>query len=378
MKDKNKTVYVLGAGFSKEAKAPSQEEIVSKIFEMNKNGLSFFEPKKFNKFKSFLSDTLHIPSNLQETIPLEDIFTPLDRCLLDNISFRNLDVEGIREMRGILYELIGRTLEKLLTPSDKTYIDVFARHIVAASSKRQGGNYKREDPVSVITTNWDILLDNSIYSEIQKRGELAVVDYCCYISSYDKEDHSIKPGLEILGQGGYNAKLLKLHGSLNWLQCPRCHRLYVKFNEKIAMNPFRDEEKPKCRHCEDNFGNHDSHSLVSNIIMPTFLKDLTNPQYKIIWQNAGVELAEAKKIVFIGYSLPQADFEMRQLLSRMVDERTEIEVVDFRKKKDKEGKEILKDENYEALINRYRQFFGKEVKSFDNGAADYVLSQFGS
>jgi hypothetical protein len=48
--------------------------------------------------------------------------------------------------------------------------------------------------------------------------------------------------------------------------------------------------------------------------MPTYIKDLSNPQYKVIWQNAGIEIAEADKLVFIGYSLPSADYEMRQLL----------------------------------------------------------------
>jgi len=61
--------------------------------------------------------------------------------------------------------------------------------------------------------------------------------------------------------------------------------------------------------------------------MPTFLKNLTNTQYKLIWQNAAIELSEATKIVFIGYSLPAADFEMKQILSRMVRDTAEIEVV---------------------------------------------------
>ena len=60
--------------------------------------------------------------------------------------------------------------------------------------------------------------------------------------------------------------------------------------------------------------------------MPTFLKDLSNFQVKLIWQNAGVELMEARRLVFVGYSLPSADFEFRQLLSGMVHKDTKIEV----------------------------------------------------
>lgn len=364
MKTKNKTVYVLGAGFSKEAKAPSQEEIVAKIFEVHEEDNQILGSEKISKFKEFLKDTLHIPEHMHRSIPLEDIFTPLDRCILDNMSFRNLSVETIKEKRALIYELIGNTIAHILENSNKDYINQFANYLVKSCSIRKSNNYSQLDPVSVITTNWDILLDNSIYNEIQSKRLDAVVDYCCYISSYDKNDETVKPGLEVLGRGGFNIKLLKLHGSLNWLQCPRCHRLYVKFNYKIAMNPYNDINKPSCRHCNDNFSRHTSHRLISNLIMPTFLKDLTNPQYKLIWQNAGIELSEAKKIIFIGYSLPQADFEMRQLLSRMVDENTEIEVVDY--------ESSTNNKNYLDLINRYSQFFGRNIKVHNKGAKNFI------
>lgn len=369
MKIKDKIVFILGAGFSKEANSPSQEELVMKIFEIHAIDPNILGDDKIDRFKKFLTETLHLPEHLQKTIPLEDIFTPIDRCIADNISFRNLSVETLKEKRSLLYELIGNTLAYLLEQSDKEYINTFANFLVESSATRKEKKYDRNDPVSVITTNWDILLDNSIYNNIQEkklsRQYDAVVDYCCYISSYDKSDETVKPGLEVLGRGGFNVKLLKLHGSLNWLQCPRCHRLYVKFNQKIAMNPYNNIDKPSCRHCNNNFNKHTSHNLISNLIMPTFLKDLSNPQYKIVWQNAGIELSEAKRIVFIGYSLPQADFEMRQLLSRMVAENTEIEVVDYERPN-------TDDKNYKDLIKRYEQFFGRKVTPHNKGAKSYI------
>ena len=98
--------------------------------------------------------------------------------------------------------------------------------------------------------------------------------------------------------------------------------------------------------------------------MPTYLKNLSNPQYKLIWQNAGIELAEAERIVFIGYSLPQADFEMRQLLARMVREDAKIEVVDFGS---------ATDPRIEDLVKRYSVFFGKrKTKMFLKSASDYI------
>jgi hypothetical protein len=98
--------------------------------------------------------------------------------------------------------------------------------------------------------------------------------------------------------------------------------------------------------------------------MPTFLKNLSNPQYKLIWQNAGIELSEAERIVFIGYSLPQADFEMRQLLSRMVRPNAKIEVVDYGKANNSRIKDTM---------NRYKIFFGnRDLTFYLKGAKHYL------
>lgn len=363
---KNKTVYILGAGFSKEAGAPSQEELVKKILENDDQSLESSQ----KQFKDFLTNTLLIPEKSLNDIPLEDIFTPLDRCIADNISFRNLDIKEVVKIRELVSYLIGKTMGKILgerREKEDDYINLFANSIITKASNRKKHNYRNEDPVSVISTNWDILLDNAIKSELEKKHRKeGVVDYCCHISSYESGDESIKPGLEILGRGGFNVKLLKLHGSLNWLHCPRCLRIYVAFQEKIAIDISPYTHPVKCRHCDKNFGDHDSHILVSHLIMPTFLKNLSNPQYKLIWQNAGIELSEANKIVFIGYSLPQADFEMRQLLSRMIRKDVEIEVVDYSKNKSKHQKETKK---------RYETFFGNSTRKLNfhwKGAKYYI------
>jgi len=357
----NKTTYILGAGFSIEAGAPSQEKLVEKIFEIHNQYPHEFESKAVETFKFFLSNCLNIPDELQTKVPLEDIFTPIDRAILDNISFRDLSTAELKNIRGVIYYLIGKTLQVILRSSDKDYIDKFANYIVSQCSSRANKEYRNQDKISILSTNWDILLDNSI-KNILERNHIepkGVVDYCCYISSYREHDESIKPGLEILGSGGFNVKLLKLHGSLNWLQCPRCQRLYVDFHQKISIDHYST-----CRHCNRNFGEKKSHSLTSNLIMPTFLKDLSNPQYKLIWQNAGIELSESKNIVFIGYSLPFADFEMRQLLSRMIRDDAKITVVDY-------GEEDW--ENIKSMKLRYQTFFGNRPMEFHlKGTKDYI------
>lgn len=359
-----KTVYVLGAGFSVDAGAPTQLNVLPEAMRLYNERPTYFNERKFNLFKSFLTVQLGYSIKQISSVELEDIFTPLDRCLSDNSQFRGIGLTDIMEVREAVFYVVGKTIQLVLknTSRSKDYINEFGKYLVAKSSERLNGEYRNVDPVSVISANWDILLDNSIYEALRSGDHDAVVDYCCYISSRDESDESIKPGLEKLGQGGFNVKLLKLHGSLNWLQCPRCMRLYARFFKKDGVLDYDNLES--CRHCDSNFPEElDNHKLASNLIMPTFIKDLSNPQYKIIWQNAGIEISEADKIVFIGYSLPNADFEMRQLLSRMTRKSAVIEIVDFCKD------DSLKADKKEHWI----KFFGqREINFHFNGASDYI------
>lgn len=359
-----KTVFILGAGFSVDAGAPTQASLISKAIKLHQENPSNFDAQRFDRFRDFLVNQLNIPFDKIEHVDLEDIFTPLDRCLTESSQFRGVGRDRIMEVREAVFYVVGRTIQLELNQASKPkdYIDAFAKYLTDKSSIRANHQYGQHDPVSVISTNWDILLDNSITHAVFNGGHNAVVDYCCYISSRDESDHTIKPGLEKLGQGGFNVKLLKLHGSLNWLQCPRCMRLYARFSRKDGVIDYGNRES--CRHCDANFQEEqNNHLLVSNLIMPTYIKGLSNPQYKIIWQNAGIEISEADKLVFIGYSLPSADFEMRQLLARMTRTNAEIQVVDV----------CSTDDRKEMTKNHWEKFFGKRSISFHfHGARSYI------
>ncbi|CAI0997511.1 Uncharacterised protein [Serratia liquefaciens] len=370
-----KTVYILGAGFSMDAGAPSQAQIIKGALELYESEVNLNDEDfhvRFKRFKDLLVNKMYFSEDQLCDVILEDIFTPLDRCMSENMQYRGIPVGEIMNTREDVFHVIGYTIKEMIKKSkkDKKYIEDFAAYLVKESKKRAEIRKKEGDdlidPVSVISTNWDIMLDDSIYNAIPrgKHEPFGVVDYCCYISSTDEHDETVKPGLLAIGKDGYNVKLLKLHGSLNWLQCPRCMRLYTIFGKEN----FGDDHC--CRHCTKNFGEAEKSTLISNLIMPTFIKDLSNPQYKIIWQNAGIEISEADKLVFIGYSLPSADFELRQLLSRMSKRNAEIEVVTF--VDDEEDKEVIKSKQ-EAIIKHWTGFFGiRPIEFHFNGAKKYI------
>lgn len=378
---KQKIVYVLGAGFSMNAGAPSQGQLIKEIYKLKTTYTKSSQAqvqKWVEQFDSFLKNTLQVSEGEINNYTLEDIYTPLDKSISENISFRQHTPKELTELRDIFNRLIVLAVRGAIEHSNKKKdsINNFARHLVELSRERIKN--EKSDNVAVITTNWDIMLDNMVHSIMSKETRpkglpfSGVVDYCCYISSLDKNDDSIKPGLYAIGKGRYNTKILKLHGSLNWMQCPRCQRLYVKFYEKWNGGYIFD--KKYCRHCDSNFGvkGEESNLLTTNLIMPTFLKNLNNIQNKLIWQNAGIELSEANKVVFLGYSLPQADFEFKQLLSRMIRKDAKIEAVLV----ENDNPNKFKDNDsskYQTAGYRYQNFFsGRDIKIHYDGVDTYI------
>jgi len=372
----NKTVYVLGAGFSMDAGAPSQAEIVEAILDLK----TVYGTKKkvhnwVDKFEDFLRNYLYVQGDERKYYALEDIYTPIDKSIAEGISFRGYTPSKLAELRDIFNRLIILAVRNHIEKSGKSKatIERFAEHIVTQSKVRLDD--EKSDGVAVITTNWDIMLDNIVNGIVKKEilnKKLkfpGVVDYCCYISSLDENDHKIKPGLYAIGKGGYNVKLLKLHGSLNWLQCPKCQRIYVKFYAHWPGGYVFN--KKYCRHCERNYkANNESNRLYTNLIMPTFLKNLNNVQNKLIWQNAGIELAEASKVVFLGYSLPAADFEFKQLLSRMIRSDAKIEAV--LREWDDPSKTTVSGQ-WQTAGYRYKNFFsGRDIHIEYEGVAKYI------
>jgi len=360
-----KTVYVIGAGFSKGLNAPLQSELIKSIFELDIRELPPQEEHLYllcrENFTKFLEEVLFIDANGFNAITLEDIYTPIDRCIIDNASFRTLNKLKLQELRQDINALLIMVLRyKLRNLPANNYADKLAKYLV--DIKRKKGN--KSDPFAILSLNWDIILDNALNHEIN--SDEGVLDYCCFITPF-MNGENIVPGLMARGQGKFNVKLLKMHGSMNWLQCQRCQRLFVTFNEKIAIEEYIT--RPTCRLCQKNFENttHDRGGLLtSQLIMPTFLKDFNNVQLKLIWQNAGIELSEATKIVFMGYSFPAADFEMRQLLARFVRHGAKIEVVL------KEPSPITISDSPES---RYKSFFGKrDLQLMFGGVEQYIAA----
>lgn len=358
--DKKKTVFFLGAGFSCAAGAPSQSQLMKKVLEYT--GANYGNPidKYKSNIKKFLSDAFSLDDNRMKQFNLEDFYTPIDKCISQNISFRGYSINHIKNIRNFLSTLVSIVIDAELTTSsnDKTYLDKFVKLILDHKNK-----VPSTDHVSIITTNWDILLDRKFFLELKKEENNGALDYGTWVVSAKSDSESqLIPPLVALTRGMYTIKLFKIHGSLNWLRCPCCNRLFVNPEVKVGIREYKLDLR--CRFCENIYSlttNAYGINLEPQIIYPTFLKDFSNIHFNQIWDNVATELTEASRIIFIGYSFQQADYEIRQLLARKVPDNCEITCV--------LNEPILyQNSNRHSLsdtLDRYTNFFGRRKITFE-------------
>jgi hypothetical protein len=102
--------------------------------------------------------------------------------------------------------------------------------------------------------------------------------------------------------------LYKLHGSLNWLYCPSCQQLDVTIGQKGVHYIYEEGRDFACPDCQ---GRYDP-----LIITPTLLKTYDNILLREVWRRAEDKVSKADEVVFIGYSLPDADVLLRCMLKR--------------------------------------------------------------
>lgn len=143
---------------------------------------------------------------------------------------------------------------------------------------------------SLITTNWDLLLDAARDATFGS----APPDYGT-TGNVVLEGHT-------LPKGDVRPRLLKLHGSLSWRYCQRCQRLVIDPLHHVAGER---KKRAKCL-CTCRFS--------ELIVTPGFVREYRNIHLLNIWRDALLMLVAADEWVFIGYSLPPDDIGIRALL----------------------------------------------------------------
>ena len=214
--------------------------------------------------------------------------------------------------------------------------------------------------ITIINLNWDLLFDSYFFENCMRINyghESCDLDGLC--------DNKYKPKPSAL------LKILKLHGSLNWLVCPECIEDDKKIffvRDYIIGESYEEDENRCCAHC--------GCQLERLIVPPVFTKLSKDPKYepmKDIWRLAEYSLVEAERIHIMGYSFPVTDTQFESFfINSLIKNKSlgEVIIVTY----PKYGREKMEFEGRYASIFRHTGHY--EKISFEHSPFEkYIKSE---
>jgi hypothetical protein len=178
---------------------------------------------------------------------------------------------------------------------------------------------------------------------------------------------------------GTSVPVVKMHGSVNWLYCDNCRSLFSMQADqtyKVAGQLLSSEDwkriDPDTPHANDRWhcGRCGGNSLGTRFATFSYRKALDFPMFQKSWFSAERLLREANNWIFIGYSLPAADFEFKYLLKR----------VQLSRRSSPNFAVVSGGERAEQAYQHYQRFFGRKIMKSENfffhgldkDAVDYI------
>ncbi len=161
--------------------------------------------------------------------------------------------------------------------------------------------------------------------------------------------------------------LLKPHGSINLMECPKCRKVFKYFCDLTEADP--PEGYKKCCFCSEKLNTlmltQGSHDI-----------DKENPYYRIISEKLSEKISKATSILIIGYSLPDYDVDilhafLKGAMGNKNRERLNVEIIDSQdpmicEEKRKNQEQEMKSK-YGAIFNRSVKYHGEGFKEYASG-----------
>lgn len=309
-----RNVFILGAGFSAEAGAPTISNFFEQAMELYKNPFSALKEDEraiFGKIFDY-RDSLQVAEHKVRINPdnIEDLFGLVEMA-------SHLGQPGAEETQKHLIYVILRTLElttanvqrRLLnfdfdgnnrTTTTANIYDFF----VNAAARRWEAPPAAVSQDAIISLNYDLLLERAL-AESPADGRLAVAGSKpgSLAPLYDLPSQLVKEPAEFKGISVCRVRLLKLHGSANWAFCQTCERVKVLPLGSASVMP----EGPGCE-CGKAMD-------ARLIVPPAWNKGVYLNLLKPVWQSAAKALEEAQRIWILGYSMPESDKFFQYLLA---------------------------------------------------------------
>jgi hypothetical protein len=236
--------------------------------------------------------------------------------------------------------------------------------------------YNRNIEPSVVSLNYDVIVDNSMFSLSEQFQGSRPPAYHVDIST---------PRYRTFSKNGVYGQLFKIHGSLNWLYCEKCKRLDLfvskgmrtakALDELYHSVPFDDAYSCRGTPCRnrpicDGF-------IGPILVTPTYIKDYDNPHIANVWREAEHAMKESDRAVIIGYSLPTDDVEVAMLLKRGLDHlpRNRITIVEYVDGDIQKHKKMRTSLENHPTGQRFRSLFGPGLDWQTTGFEGWLLEQ---
>jgi NAD-dependent SIR2 family protein deacetylase len=324
-------LVVLGAGASRPDGVPLQKDILPQIIS---GEVSEIQNSEIGRVViEFIKDNFAFEPKNNLYPQLEAVFGFLDYFLQNNESLNaKYSCEKIRHIKEFLIKLI-HYIVNLETDKSSKYYNLFWKALVRNATNS-----------SIITLNYDTLLEQSFDFLFKNHG---YIDYCIPLMNYGNQPNVkkfnfwINPREPILVDDTENPipfKIIKLHGSLNWKYCNCCNQiLLTPWDRKIdlARGKFLGYTYPEKEEYEF-LCPLDGNEFQTLIMPPSHIKTLNHPAITQLIHEATREIRIARKIIFIGYSLSDADVHIKALFKRQMHSDMEIFVVNPKKKESME------------------------------------------
>jgi hypothetical protein len=302
-------VYVLGAGASYgerftplDTKYPHSTvtpPITTGFFSQDLIGALKQDPnaigEEFKELLTWITGTCLAPRNQHfgegewKSLNIEDVFTRLEICReFENPAGRT--GASLLVIRNQLLDYIRRI------------IGLCTRNAFGAYSHMLVDNLRPDD--SVLTFNWDLLLDDSFVSTSHR-----LPHYNNFLARMGAMDNQYFIPHWTPGSGLF----LKLHGSLNWFQCTNsicaeAEKVIFRNDTSSCLDWSLGTEYYPCRRCGSD--------AAPLIIPPVLRKPITAQEtVRAVWGLAGKIIQQADVIVIIGFSAAPTDFYASWLLS---------------------------------------------------------------
>ncbi len=194
---------------------------------------------------------------------------------------RDMDESSIKSLQDTLLILFGLLPSTMISASPNSAHSAIVNFI------------KHHKNTSIITTNYDGCMDEAILREAKLHKKII------------PQDNKANNNLHV-------AKVIKMHGAINWSCCDSCQDVHetdlLELKEAYGSDKFSYAVIGLCKNC----GGQRRPLLVP----PLAFKFVMFPNLIDIWNSARSALEKAHYLIVVGYSFSEADTYISKIISR--------------------------------------------------------------